>query len=141
MLGCLGDTSQNFSSGVPAVVLWFKNPTAASRVAAEAWVQSPPWSSALKDLTLLQLWLRFNPWPGNFHRPLVRPLKRKEKTSTQRSLGQIENALAPISRKVQGRAQNNSDEEMNAICTLPYILSLLLSKLQLHSPWGQNYGI
>ena len=32
-----------------------------------------------KDPTLLQLWLRFDPWPGNFHMPRVGILKKKKK--------------------------------------------------------------
>ena len=33
----------------------------------------------VKDLTLLQIQLRFDPWPRNFHVPLVQP--KKEKTN------------------------------------------------------------
>ena len=44
-----------------------KNPTAAARLAGEVRVHSPA-SRELKDVTLLQLWLRFNPWPRNVHR-------------------------------------------------------------------------
>ena len=57
------------------MVQWVKNLTAAAQVIAEAWVQSLAQCSGLKDLTLLQLqrrsqlWLGFNPWPGNFHTP------------------------------------------------------------------------
>ena len=29
----------------------------------------------VKDLALLQLWLEFHPWPGNFHMPQVCPNK------------------------------------------------------------------
>jgi len=32
---------------------------------AKTQVQSLAWNSALKDLALLQLWLRSDPWPGN----------------------------------------------------------------------------
>ena len=32
----------------------------------------------VKDLGLL-LWCRFDPWPGNFHMPLARPKRKKEK--------------------------------------------------------------
>ena len=58
---------------------WVKNPTAEAQVIAEVWVQSPTWSSGLKDLALpqlwhrLQLWLGFKPWSGNFHIPQVWP--------------------------------------------------------------------
>ena len=65
--------------GVPTVVLWVKNQTALDWVSAEAWVQSPTWSSGLKNLALLQLWhrsqlwLKYHLWPGNFHMPQVWP--------------------------------------------------------------------
>lgn len=32
----------------------------------------------VKDLALLQLQLRFNPWPGNFHMPQVQEGKEKK---------------------------------------------------------------
>ena len=54
---------------------WVKNPTAVAQVSTEAQVQSLAWHSGLKDLELLQLhhrsqlWLRFSPWPWNFHMP------------------------------------------------------------------------
>ena len=60
---------------VAAVGQWVKNPIAAAQVTAETQVQSPARSSGLKDLALSQLlhrselWLRFSPWPGNFHTP------------------------------------------------------------------------
>ena len=54
---------------------WVKDLTVASQVTAKAQVRSPAQSSGLKDLALLQLWLKFNPWPGNFHMPWVWPLK------------------------------------------------------------------
>ena len=37
-----------------------------------------PGSLAVRDPTLLLLWLRFNPWPRNFHIPWAQP-KKKEK--------------------------------------------------------------
>ena len=43
----------------------------------------------VKDLVLLQLWSRlqlqliFDPWPGNFHVPWVRPKKRKKDISSK----------------------------------------------------------
>ena len=52
---------------------WVKNLTALVQVTEEVQVQSPAWNSGLKDPVLLQLWhrlqlqLRFNPWPENFH--------------------------------------------------------------------------
>ena len=58
--------------GVSTVAQWVKNLTAVAPVAVEAWVLSPgAWYSRLKDLALPQLWLRFNPWPGNCHMLLV----------------------------------------------------------------------
>ena len=57
-------------AGVPAVVQWVKNLTAAAPVTAEMRVLSLALCSRLKDLALLwlrhrlQLWLGSNPWPG-----------------------------------------------------------------------------
>ena len=57
------------------MVHWIKNPTEAAWVTAEVWVWSLAEHSGLKDLALLrlwhrsQLWIGFNPWPGNFHMP------------------------------------------------------------------------
>ena len=65
---------ENFPE-VPTAAQWVKDPTAVAQVAAEAWVQSLVQSSGLKDPTLPQLQLRFNPWPVNFHMPQVRPKK------------------------------------------------------------------
>ena len=56
-----------------------KNLTAAVQVAANVQVQSPAGSRRLKHLALpllwcrSQLWLRFSPWPGNFHVAWVWP--------------------------------------------------------------------
>ena len=78
------------SKGIPTVAQWVENPTAVAWVATEVQVQSPAHCSGLKDLALTQLWhrwqlwLRCNPWPGNFHMLWVRPLKkRKEMISTE----------------------------------------------------------
>ena len=47
-----------------------KNLTAAAQVAVKVQVQSlATWRSGLKDLALMQLWLGFSPWPGNFIMP------------------------------------------------------------------------
>ena len=46
---------------VPAIVQWVKDP-----VLLQLWCR-------------LQLRLKFNPWPGNFHIPRVRPKKRKKR--------------------------------------------------------------
>ena len=52
---------------------WVKNLTAG------AWVPSLAQCNGLKGLALLQLQLRFNPWPKNFHMPRVQPFKKKKK--------------------------------------------------------------
>ena len=56
------------------MVQWVKHPTAAAWAAAEIQVQSWAQRSELMDPALLQRWLGFNPWAGNFHMPLVQPL-------------------------------------------------------------------
>lgn len=43
--------SKKKAAGVPTVVQWGKNLTAASWVAAEAWVRYPGWCGGLKNLT------------------------------------------------------------------------------------------
>ena len=64
---------------------WVKYLTAVVLVVVGAQVQSPAWYRGLKDLALpqlchrLQLQLRFNPWPGNFHMMWVQPQKKKKK--------------------------------------------------------------
>ena len=71
--------------GVPALVQRVKNLIAAALVTKEAWVWSLAQHSGLKDLALLQLWcrsqlwLRFSPWPGNFHMPQMWLGKKKKK--------------------------------------------------------------
>ena len=63
-------TNSPIHRGFPAVVQQVKNQTAVAQVAAEVQVRSLAGGSALTDLVLpqlqhwLQLWLRFNPWPG-----------------------------------------------------------------------------
>ena len=55
--------------GIPAMGQWV-NPTAAAQVAAEAWVQFPVRHRVKGSsfaVAVAQLWLRFNPWPRNFH--------------------------------------------------------------------------
>ena len=58
---------KNATFGIPTVVRWVKNLTAVVQVAAEAWVPTPAWYSGLKDPSLLQLQLKFNPWPRELH--------------------------------------------------------------------------
>ena len=48
-----------------------KDLTVVAQIVAEVQVQSPVWHRGLKDPALPQLWLRFNPWPRNFHMPWV----------------------------------------------------------------------
>ena len=61
---------------------WVNSSTAAAPVTVEVQVQSLATQSGLKDLMLpqlwcrSQLWLRFNPWSGNFHMPRVWPWKK-----------------------------------------------------------------
>ena len=63
---------------VLAVAQWIKNLTVAAQVATEVRIQSLAWHSGLKDLALLQLHLRFNPWSGNFQMLWVRPWGNKK---------------------------------------------------------------
>ena len=58
------------------MVWWFENPTALAEVAVEAQVRFLALCSGLKDLALLQLCLRFSPWPRNFCLPTLRPLNK-----------------------------------------------------------------
>ena len=84
-------TLKTSGMGAPTVAQWVKNLTAVAWVAGEVQVPSPAWRHGLKDLALLQLqcslqlWLRFSPWPRNFHMLWVRPLKKK--TSGMSCLG------------------------------------------------------
>ena len=64
-----------------AVAQWVKNLTTVARVTVEVQVQSPARCSGLKYLVLLQLQLRFKPWPGNFHMPPVQLLQEKKRKS------------------------------------------------------------
>ena len=81
-----------YSSGVPAVAQWVRNLTKVAQVAVETQVRSSSWYSGLKDPELpqlwcrLQLWLRFNPWPGNFHMLQERPYKNYTHTHTHTTL-------------------------------------------------------
>ena len=56
------------------MVQWIKNLTAAAWVAVEAGIQPPAPCSGLEDPLLPQLWLGFNPWPGNVHVPSLKSL-------------------------------------------------------------------
>lgn len=55
------------------MVQWVKNLTVVAQVIAEVQVQSPAQHSELKTPELPQLWLLFNPWPGNIHMLWVWP--------------------------------------------------------------------
>ena len=78
---------------------WVKNLTAVARVDAEVPVQSLAREGGLKNLVLpqlscrLQLWLRFSPWPRNFHMLWAQP-KQKRKQSSHR--GSVETNLTSI---------------------------------------------
>ena len=58
-----------------------KNLTAVYWVAGEAWIWSLSSHNGLKDLALLQLRLLYSPWPGNFYKPWMWPLKKKKKAT------------------------------------------------------------
>ena len=62
---------------------WVKPLTAVAQVAVEAWVPSLAQHRGLKDLASLQLWLRFDPWPRNFHMLRVQPLTTTPKNRTE----------------------------------------------------------
>ena len=70
-------------SGVPAVVQLVNDPACLCGIAGL--IPSP--AQWVKDLALLQLWhksqmwLRFDPWPRNFH--MLQVLLKKEKKSLQ----------------------------------------------------------
>jgi len=49
------------------VAQWVKNLSAVAQIRAEAQVRSLAQHGGLKDPSLLQLSLVFNPWPENFH--------------------------------------------------------------------------
>lgn len=57
--------NQEMDPGVPAVVEQVKNKTAEAWVAVEVQIWSPAWCRGFKDLSLQQLWLGFNPGPGD----------------------------------------------------------------------------
>ena len=62
---------KDLSFGIPAVVQWVKNPTAAAQFAQnwEAQVWSPVLCTGSKDLMFPQPQLKFNPWPSYFRMP------------------------------------------------------------------------
>ena len=73
-----------------------RNLTAAvAGVTVEAWVQSLAQHSGLKDLELLQLWLGFDPWSGNFHIPRVW-LFKKTKGQTIKCILQIADKILQL---------------------------------------------
>ena len=69
--------------GVPTVSQWVKNLTVVAWVTAEVWVWSLGWRSGVKDPVLPQLWLVFNPWPGNIHLQWGCPFKKKKRHQTK----------------------------------------------------------
>ena len=72
------------------MVKWLKNLTAAAWVAAEVQIQFPVWHTGLKDLVLLNLWLRFSSWPRNFHVPAYK-ITPKNQTKQQKNPKNIMN--------------------------------------------------
>ena len=52
--------------GVPTEAWWIKDP-----VLLQLWYR-------------LQMWLRFHPWPGNFHMPCLWPKKKKKRNYKKR---------------------------------------------------------
>ena len=58
---CLSNLDKIIYLGVPTVAQWVKDS------------MSQLWDR-------LQLWIRFNPWPGNFHMPQVQPKKIEKKS-------------------------------------------------------------
>ena len=86
---------------------WVKNLTAAAQVMAEVQVQALVCYSGFKDscvVAVVQQQLRFNPRPGNFHKPQVWPLKKEEEEKKLWSKGKIDlKALLPkISHEIRG---------------------------------------
>ena len=65
---------------------WINTLTRAARVAAEAQAGSLAQHGGLKDLVLLQLWLGFSVWPGNFmcHRCGHKKERQKDNPQTWR---------------------------------------------------------
>ena len=84
-----------YPRGVPAVAQWVKNLTAAVRVTAEARVRHLVWCSELKDLALLQLPLRFNPWPEPLYASSV-AIKKKEYVPGTTGPRRVKNYLEQI---------------------------------------------
>ena len=52
----------------------------------------------MKNRALPQLWLRFDPWPRNFHMPWMQPLKKKKKNG-----GRKEGTEKREGRRIGGR--------------------------------------
>ena len=42
-----------------------------------------PSGLGVKDSALLMVWLRFDPWPGNFFKPQMQPKKKKKRVKKQ----------------------------------------------------------
>ena len=64
---------------------WVKKLTAAAQVSAKVQAGPLAWYRELKDLVSQQLWLRFEPWPRNFHTLWVQPFKKKKKKKKKKS--------------------------------------------------------
>ena len=85
------EASEETNPGVPAVAQWIKNLTAAAQVAVETRVQSLAQHSGLKYPAMLQLQLRLNPWPRNFHKPWGWALKKEAEETTPAELCSLRN--------------------------------------------------
>ena len=89
---------------------WVKNPTTAAPVTVAAWVQHPARHSGLKDLELpqmgcrLQLQLRFSPWPRNFPKSRVQPLKKEEGGGEREEEKRVKSSLKEPNGKAIERA-------------------------------------
>ena len=77
---------KNGTAGVPSVAQWVKGLSAVAwHCTAEAQCQFLAQCSGLKDPVLLQLQLRFNSWPENFHMPRAQPPPKKKENGTAES--------------------------------------------------------
>ena len=56
---------------------WVKHLTAVAQASVVLPVRSLACCCGCRDLVVLQLWLRLNPWPRNFHVPCMWQLKKK----------------------------------------------------------------
>ena len=63
----------------------------------------------VKDLVVLHLWHRFDPWPGNFHVLWARPKMKDEKTVTgPPRAGLDESEMIPGGRRMQALSSSST---------------------------------